>query len=540
MKLIPNLASIDTKAIQDCGIPGILLMEEAGAHVTDKVVEVLEAQGLDPQGAHVVLVCGPGNNGGDGFVCARRLSRYGVGGVTVLFWGDTDKLSDDAAINFNMLQWTRVSLLSLEDVETIQDLLDAADLIVDAMFGSGLTRDITGEAANLIQSMNEARKKYDIPTVSVDLPSGVDGATGQILGVAAEADHTITFAAGKPGLFLMPGKAYSGEVDVVDIGIPDFLLTEHDSNLRLITPSQTLEWLPTRSLDAHKYSIGHLLTVAGSQYMPGAPALVTEAAMLSGCGMVTLAAPASMIHHAPVMPEVVLQPMIDDGTGYAIEKAVDDLLQIMSQKRLNAICVGPGLGKQPETMAFVAKLLATVKAHFSGTVVVDADALNALAQLEADGQNTVGLDERFIITPHVGEFKRLLPDIEAVETDWVGAITKARKRFGCNVVLKSSNTMIATTRGNVWISPVGNPGMATAGSGDVLTGIIGAMAAQGLEPWVSAVAGVYLHGLSGDLASQRRGMTSLVASDITMTIPDAIVALAKQELLELESDENVE
>jgi len=515
MKLIPNLTDIDSKAVQQAGIPAEMLMENAGLQVA------LAVQAHCKPLQRGVILCGPGNNGGDGFVCARKLYQAGFHALTVIYTGKQYK--QEALANFEqILIGMPIQVINAhEQSELAIQQIDSADFVVDALFGSGLSRPVTGIEAQLIGAVNHAREqnRHAPWVLAVDLPSGVDGATGQILGCAVQAHETVTFACGKPGLYLYPGKTLAGQVSVVDIGIPPRFVEEDESPFRLVTREEARQWLPKRKPDSHKYSHGHVLVVAGSRSMPGAAVLCAEAAMSAGAGLVTLAAPASVFEQMNLMPEITRLPLADENALGAASVAA--LQQALVEKRYNTVILGPGLGQTPETTAALLALLETLK-QSERAVIVDADGLNALSTHPA------ALNERFILTPHIGECARLLnTDNQQVLGNVLEAAQQARSTYQAHIVLKSASTVIATfgTEPLCWISPTGNPGMATAGSGDVLSGIIGAMAAQRHAQqqnlWQSAPLGVYLHGLAGDAAADALTQYGMKASDITRHLPQA-------------------
>lgn len=509
MKLIPNLSEIDRKAVLQAGIPAAQLMETAGGMIA-KAVETF-CEPLD----NGVVICGPGNNGGDGFVCARKLQQAGFQHVSVIFTGG--RYQQESLTNFEQLMGLPIKVIDARNQTDLAlfRIRDAA-FVVDALFGSGLSWPIEGLEAQLIEAINQRHREHQAWVLAVDIPSGIDGVSGKILGAAVEADRTVTFAAAKPGLYLFPGKAHAGEVELADIGIPPNLIEEDESPIRLITPETAYQWLPVRQAESHKYSYGHLLVVAGSKAMPGAAQLCTEAAMRSGAGLVTLASPESALHQLRLLPEILRLPLGGDHLGKA---ALSDILKVLPGKYAGLL-IGPGLGQEPETFESAVQLVEM--AHkLDLPVVIDADGLNALAQ-----HGLPFMNERFILTPHVGECARLLEtDNASVQSDLLAAAEALRAKSGANVVLKSAATVIATADGLLWISPTGNPGMATAGSGDVLSGIIAAMAVQRQARQLSipeaAPLGVYLHGLSGDAAVEEYTTHGLHASVISHYLPNA-------------------
>jgi hydroxyethylthiazole kinase-like uncharacterized protein yjeF len=524
MKLISNLHEIDQKAIREAGIPAADLMESAGGQVAQAVQAHCSATQKG------VIVCGPGNNGGDGFVCARKLYGAGYQALTVIYTGQ-DYRNEALANLEKLLISLRIPVVNAnQQPELAIRHIEEADFIVDALFGSGLARPVQGLEASLVEAINARRQSAQSSWVlSVDLPSGLDSATGQVLGCGVQADVTVTFGAGKPGLYLQPGKAHAGNVSVVDIGLPKRLFEEDESPYRLITLANAGTWLPNRLADSHKYSYGHVLIIAGSQAMPGAAVLCSEAAMSSGAGLVTLAAPSQVFQQLPLMPEIMRLALPD--IAQLGDTSVNSLKEALAKGKYSTVIMGPGLGRDPETVSAIVSLLTHLKS-LNIPVVLDADGLNALSA------NPMMLSEQFILTPHVGECARLLGvENAAVSADLLGAAAQLLAKYGAQVVLKSASTVIATLNPSeestptdeptnlTWITPTGNPGMATAGSGDVLSGIIGAMAGQvhaAQHPfWQAAPLGVYLHGLAGDAAAESLTVHCLHASKITEYLPQA-------------------
>lgn len=514
MKLIPNLNEIDRQAIEVHHISGLTLMETAGRFVAEAVQNT-----VDDQTDVIVIICGRGNNGGDGYVCARLLKESGYENIVVLHTHELEDLSGDAKTNFE-----RLSLLNIEchvvdssNLSQLEEVIQSATVIVDALFGSGLTRNVEGLPKRLIELMNYSKEK-STGIISADLPSGIDGATGQVMGVAVNADKTVTFATGKPGLYIGDGKVYSGKVDVVDIGIPQTLIEQDDSQCYLVSKEIAKNCLPDRtSVEAqqgHKYTFGHVLVLAGSQIMPGAACLATHSAMVSGAGLVSIASPQLALDQMPLMPEV-MRVDIDSRNG---EFSPEDIQTVEDNtnkyEKINTILIGPGLGVTDGTTAFFENLMYSITStNYKGTVVIDADGLNCLAK------NPRRLDGRFILTPHIGEAKRLLDDKQYPDTLLMAQALQ--DKFQCQVVLKSSHTITATTEGKVWVNSTGCNALATAGSGDVLAGLISGLCAQTGNAINSAKLGVYLHGLAGEIASEDLTPYCVTASRVVDYLPEA-------------------
>jgi hydroxyethylthiazole kinase-like uncharacterized protein yjeF len=532
MKLIPNLHDIDQHAIRQAGIPAERLMESGGL----KVAQAVQAQ--CDKGQQGAILCGPGNNGGDGFVCARKLYEAGFQDLKVIYTGQDYRNEALANLEKLMLYLPIPLVNAREQSELAIRHMQEADFLVDALFGSGLARPLIGLEARLVEAINARQRNPKASTgswvLAVDLPSGIDGASGQILGCAVQADATVTLAAAKPGLYLQPGKSLAGAVSLVDIGIPARFVQEDESPYRLITPEDAQAWLPLRLPDSHKYRYGHVLVIAGSQAMPGAAILCSEAAMSAGAGLVTLAAPSQVFQQLQLMPEIMRLSLPD--AAQLGEASVSVLVEALASQKYNTVVLGPGLGRTAQTASAVMSLLNHLK-NLDLPVIIDADGLHALSN------RPFMLNEQFILTPHVGEAARLLGiENQAVSDDLLGAAAQLRAKYGAQIVLKSASTVIATlhasgipgepagsagveTHDLIWITPTGNPGMATAGSGDVLSGVVAAMAAQRQAAQTpvgqAAPLGVYLHGLAGDAAAESLTPYGMRASSITQHLPQA-------------------
>lgn len=511
LKLIPDLAPIDKKAIEELGIPSLLLMEEAGRLVALRIHKLIQQMGeVRPT---VTIVCGKGNNGGDGFVCARRLAMFDSCWVNVVHVAPIEEMSIDAQTNFKLLGYYPVNIVATHSLEQVDELLSQSQFIVDALFGSGLKRPIEGLYQDLIQAINTS----GAVNIAIDLPSGVQSATGNVLGSAIRADYTLTFGAPKPGLFLYPGKEHAGQVEVVNIGIPRQLIESDPSKLYLISPEKVASLMPNRPGSSHKYQFGNVLIIAGSKDMPGAAAMTAEACLRAGAGMVTLACPSSSFDRMQLSEEVICLSLPESAYGVVIPEAFDVLKEYFH--KFDTIAVGPGMKAVPESTQFFEKLLDYLIHTHKGGVVIDADGLNCLAQM----QNPPKLGERFILTPHLGECSRLLKqDKHTIQQDLMLACQKTAEKYHATIILKSSSTVIHRLGDRTWVNPTGNAGMATAGSGDILTGFVSGFLAQGLRPDRAARVSVYLHGMAGDKAAEELTQFCMTATDLIRFLPLAI------------------
>lgn len=466
------------------GIPGIDLMQKAG----EILFEAIENH--FPKAKTFLIVAGTGNNGGDGFVLANLLLEKGHK-VFVSIIGDEAKISGDAKLAFGQM--------SPEAKQLNDPKFDDYDLIVDAIFGAGLKRNVEGHYADVIHAINESAT----PVLAVDLPSGVNGQSGAISGCAIQADVTATFFRYKPGHFLYPGRQLCGDLHFGQIGIDDGVLTKIAPTTYLNTPALWQDQYPFLRETGHKYNRGHALAISGGLDKSGAARLMAKAALRIGAGLVTIACPIeTMAAHAAHSDAIMLSKM--DNIG--------DLEIILSDKRINAISVGPGLDPNEQTRELVKLFLDNER-----SVVLDAGALTAFSQQPDDLFNLI--NDRFaptILTPHDGEFARLFPDF-ASESDKLSKTKSAAQRAGATIVLKGPDSVIAHSGGNAAISNNAPPWLATAGSGDVLCGMIAGLLAQGMAEFEAACAGVWFHGEAGSKAGP-----GLISSDLEQALRSVI------------------
>jgi NAD(P)H-hydrate epimerase len=498
-----RMRAVDRWAIEERGVPSLDLMEGAGAGVART------AERLAPDGAAVVM-CGIGNNGGDGLVIARLLREAGRA-VTVVCAGDLAKLSADARANLERLPGP--APVSLADGS---DALAHASLIVDALLGTGFAGEPHGEIGAAIAALDGC----ETPIVSVDVPSGVDASTGVVAGLAVRAGATVTFHAAKPGLWIHPGKNHAGEVEVLDIGIPRG--APADAEIGLIEPA-ILRLLPRRTAVSTKFTSGHVLVAGGSRGLTGAPRMAALGAMRAGAGYVTACIPASQ--QAIVAgggPPELMSRGLPDSDGALTPAGVEVVLE--AARRGGSLALGPGLGRGDHAVAFARALARRAEIP----LVLDADGLNAHAGNSGahGGGHLDDLAQRAaatVLTPHPGELARLLEmDTEQIARERLACARRAARRAGAVVVLKGDDTLVADPSGVVAVSPGDSPALATAGSGDVLCGVIAALLAQGLPPFTAAAAGVMLHVLAGRTAARAQGAAEgVIASDVIAALPIA-------------------
>jgi len=506
----------DQLAIDRYRVPGIVLMENAGRAFADQV----EATFGSVSQKEVVILCGKGNNGGDGFVIARHLANRRAH-VTVIALAKTSEIKGDARTNLDaVLRMARdqEGSLTFKQVSSAKGFprLRKPDLIIDAIFGTGFSGAVRGIAEKAIRWVNG----QTCHVVSVDIPSGVDATTGVVQNLAVKADLTVTMGLAKIGQFVGQGREHCGNVVVADISIPRLLFRPDRRQVYRVQLEDVLALLPRRPLTAHKHSVGKIFVLAGSRNLTGAPTMAAQAAMKSGAGAVVLGTPRS-IYNTLIrkLTEVMVTPLDETAAGSVSFEAVEEIKKQI--RWADVVVIGPGLSTHPETQNLVLSLLPEIPKP----LVVDADGLNALAT-----DPTILRKRKYptVLTPHVGELSRLTKDNpDDIETFRVAFASRAADRLRCTVALKGSPTVTGTPGGPCYMNSTGNPGMATAGAGDVLTGIIAALAGQGLPMAEAAYCGAFIHGLAGDLASDAYGQRSVMALDILNHIPKALKMVEK-------------
>jgi len=507
-----QMRQIDKDTIEDIGIPGIVLMETAGS----EIVRAIERH--YPTAQRIGVFVGKGNNGGDGLVIARQLAHAGRE-VNIFLVSPAESFTGEALTNLDI---ARNLGLQIEEILTDAVFIDTlrCDLLVDAIFGTGLRGAVREPVANIINTINN----LPIPILSVDLPSGLDADSGNPLGTCVQADRTVTVGLPKRGLLLHPGAELAGKLEVVDIGFPQQVIDAQKIKVNWTTEKDAAAWIPPRSPASYKGSYGRVLVVAGSTGMTGAAALASEAALRVGAGLVTLAIPQSLNPILEVkLSEVMTLPLPETEAGSLAESTTSTILEY-AEKTKSLLAIGPGLSQHPETVGLVHQLISkNHKQELGLRMVIDADGLNALAQA-TDLISLLGAEA--VLTPHPGEMARLtnIP-ISTLESNRIGTAEEFANQHGVTLVLKGAPTITSNPNGNTWINSTGNAGMATAGMGDVLTGIIAGLMAQNVPSETAAVLGVYLHGLAGDIAAEKLGMHGLIAGDVLQTVSQAISSL---------------
>ena len=507
-----EMARIDERAISE-GIPGLQLMEEAGKGVSRVVEGLLGGY----RGQKVVIVCGKGNNGGDGFVVGRLAALSGAQ-VRVFLLANCKDVKGDARSALNRVREGDVETEIVDassGMKAVRRAVSEADVTVDALLGTGIQGGPRGEFQAAIDTING----ITCPVVSVDVPSGLDADTGAVTGSCIRATRTVTFGNPKRGHLFYPGRSAVGQLHLVDIGLPSSAIETESSRTFWIAASGGLDLLPLRSPTAHKGDCGRVFVLSGSVGMTGAAALTATSALRGGAGLVTVGIPESLNDtvEAKVTEAMTLPlPEVRKARCLAL-RARGDVRRVM--EGADCVALGPGLGQHHETAELVRRLLEDIQVPS----VLDADALNALS---GEPERLRALHAPSVVTPHPGEFCRLTgKDAATVAGDPIGSARELAEIAGVTVVLKGSPTVVATADGEAYLNPSGNAGMATGGSGDVLTGLIAALIGQGLQVPEAACLGVYMHGLAADLVSEEKGEAGMIAGDLVSAIPEAEQAI---------------
>jgi NAD(P)H-hydrate epimerase len=522
---VAETREVDRRAVEEFGVPGLVLMENAAIGLADAVGERFPAAGS------VAIFCGPGNNGGDGLALGRHLA---IRGYEVRLWlaAGGREPGGDAGVQLAICRKQGLAIEVLgggaeggegsgrgdpADLEAALAAARGCDLVVDALFGTGLARPLGGLYAELVERLSE----LPVPRLAVDLPSGLNGDRAEVFGPALAADVTVTFGAPKPAQIFPPAAELVGELVVADLGVPAGLLGGASGGLHLLVAAELAGLLPPRRPDGHKGDYGHALLVAGSPGKAGAAILAARAAVRVGAGLVTAAVPSPILATVDggSVESMTLAVAAGEG-GQLAPAAVEQLLAAAAGK--SAVAVGPGLGQLAPTAAAIRAFVAACPLP----LVVDADAVNAFAGRHRElAGRPAGVAT--VLTPHPGELGRLLGISTAVvEADRVAAARRAAAECASIVVLKGHRSLVATPEGAVYVSPTGNPGMATGGSGDVLTGALAGLLGQVEEPLAAVQLGVFAHGLAGDLAAEEIGEVGLAAGDLVDRLPAALARLA--------------
>lgn len=508
MKLVTakEMKALDVQAQNDYAMPGILLMDNAAQAVAEAVHEALTAL----EGERVVIFCGGGNNGGDGLGAARWLQSYGVSVRAFVVGAALDVVQGDAAMELAMFTKAggRVEALSTEDDWVLAELAASkADVLVDALLGTGFHGELEGDVLRACELLNKSEKYI----LAVDVPTGVNADNGAVSENAVRADHTVTMALVKTGLLLYPGREYCGDIELADISMPVKLVEEYKSDKYRLTDEIVRELLPLRKANAHKGDAGRVVICAGSPGYTGAAALASDAAVKAGAGLVSLYTPLSSRDVLAIkLTEVMVHGLLERMPGILGGGAASDVAS--SAEAADVLAIGPGLGTSESTQEAVRTILQKI----TTPVVIDADALTALA---GHTEILAAMQAQKVLTPHPGEMARLTGlEIAEIEADRINVAKKYAEEWQAIVVLKGAPTVIGCPNGTVYVNSTGNSSLATGGSGDVLTGIIAGLAAQEISLQEAAICGVYLHGLAAELTGIDIG---LAAGELAALLPQA-------------------
>jgi len=517
MKIVTSqqMREIDRKTIEEYGISGLILMENAGLGVFKNLKKIYH----NLKEKEVIIFAGSGNNGGDGFVVARHLRNYGTK-VKVFLLNSFNKISGDAKINLDIIDKMGIELIEITSYKSkeLKEICRASDILIDAILGTGLRGEVIGLKAKIIDLMNNSGKEI----VAIDIPSGLYADSGQIAGICVKANYTISLALAKIGLLLYPGANYVGKLFIEDISIPKSLLDVKEIKCNIVTRDQIRLLLPKRFEYNNKGSFGKVLLLAGSPGMTGAAFLTGEAAIKSGTGIVVMGIPKSLNSIMEIkLTEVMTLPLEESLNKTLDQKSERKILEIAQD--FNVLGIGPGISRNSNTQ----ELIKNVIKKASIPLVLDADALYGLRKNDhilKDAQIPI------VITPHPGEMARFInKEVGYVLDNALQIALETAYDLGITVVLKGARTIIAGSKGNTFINIGDNCGMATAGSGDVLTGIISSLIAQGLDEVSAAISGVHVHSLSGNLARKIKGERGMTAMDILMQIPYAFLNIENME-----------
>lgn len=499
-----EMQQIDGTTIDTYSLCGSILMERAGLSVAERIKSRFTKK-------PVMILAGGGNNGGDGFVIARELYNNNWD-VKIFLFAKMEHLKGEASVHSKIAKSFGVPIEERTEIDT-DELTNT--IVVDSLLGTGLKRNVKEPLNQVIDVVNKAEGTQ---TVAVDIPSGISSDTGQVMGTAVKADFTVTFGLPKRGHYLCPGYVHTGELFVEDIGFPRSLLESDQLRVEVSEPGQLRQLLPRRQQNAHKGNFGHVFLVAGSKGKTGAALMAARAALRSGAGLVTIGIPESISQtfSCRVLEEMIL-PLPCSG-GYFTMDSLGPALQFLEQKA-TVLAIGPGVSSEQETSSFVRALCSKAKVP----VVIDADGINAF---QKESQVLSQIEAPCVITPHPGEMARLTGmSAKLIDDDRIHVAMEFAKVFNVHVLLKGFPTVLASPDDRVCINPTGNPGMASAGSGDVLTGVIAGLIAQGIPTVESIKLGTYLHGLSGNIAASKKTEIAMIARDILDFLPEALKQL---------------
>lgn len=512
MKLVTSaqMQAVDHRAIDGMGVPGLELMENAGHEIAHAISRV---HGDDVREMRVAVVAGKGNNGGDGFVVARYLHEWGAD-LHIFTLADPDDYKGDALENLKRVRELNLPITWInEEIENLE-LLDF-DIVVDAIFGTGFNGVVREPISSVIQYLND----LDIPVVAVDTPSGLNNDTGEVEGACVWADMTVSLALPKIGQYFYPGRSQCGVTTIVDIGMPPEALAEIDSSINLITSAMVSEKIPDREPTCYKGDCGKIFVLGGSVGMTGAVTLAAESAVRSGSGLVYAGIPKSLNDILEIkLTEALTKPLPELKKARSLPvRALGPILENI--RAVDACCLGPGVGRHFETIELFRRLIP----NLDRPAVLDADGLFPFSEKP---DLLKSCPAPLVLTPHAGEFARLSgKKLPARQIECFEPLREYSRLIGKVVLLKGAPTLICSPEGEIYVSPTGNPGMATGGSGDVLTGVIGSLLGLGLSALDATLCGAFIHGMAGDLAHSETGTFGLTASKISEHLPEVFLRL---------------
>ncbi len=523
--LTPNSMRKSDQDTINAGYPEILLMEAAARGTAEYADEIIKSEILNldnyynvserqvKEDISILIFVGKGNNGGDGLAAARFLKSYGYQ-VEIIMSAEIDELKSINKINFDLCVYNDINYYQYKNISEseIINKLKQSHFIIDALLGTGINGEVRGNSKKIIELINSTVSKSTKSILAVDIPSGISGKSGEILGTAVKADYTSTMAAYKRGLLLFPGREYSGRIKVIDIGIKKNIISKNNDGLRLFTKEDAQRFAPKRKADGHKGTFGRTAILSGSRGMVGAPLLSADAALRSGSGLIYLLLPEEIEESVSVQLNEVLTKAVSSSDGIINSNSLSFILDFT--QNMDVLAVGPGLGNNKETEKVISELLKKLNMP----LILDADALNSIKDLKILKNSSAEI----LITPHPGEMSRLVnKPIKEINANRIDTARNFASEYGVNIILKGAATVTAAPDGRAFLNNTGTNGMATAGSGDVLTGISASLAAQGMDLFEAASLAVYLHGKAGEFAAAQKSDFALKAGDIIDSMSEA-------------------
>ena len=511
-----EIQEMDRLTIHELGIQGVVLMENAARGAA----RVFMDHFTPSDNSHVVILCGRGNNGGDGYVMARYLHEKGLK-VTVIVLSQLERISGDALVNLEIIRRMGLEVLEVpasDEWAGLSRMITGCDFVIDGILGTGLNSPVRGFYGQVIKEINALNK----PVMAIDIPSGLNADTGQVMGLAINADLTVTFGFPKVGQVVFPGAELVGRLVRIDIGIPGIFANRAATRYNMSEPDDFSDLINIEKQDIHKGNRGHLLVIAGSTGKTGAATLTALGALRAGAGLVTLGVPESL---NPILEskltEAMTVPLPETAEGSISLEAKGEINRLMEGK--TALAIGPGLSTNDETTTMVRHIVAGCRLP----MVIDADGVNALVnKLDV----LTNCKESAMLTPHPGEMGRLTGlKSSDVQYDRIGTAIKFVKEYGCFLVLKGARTIIAEPGGEIYVNPTGNPGLSSGGTGDVLTGLIGGFLARGWPMTKAAIGGVYMHGMAADLLAEYMGQAGILANELLTVLPGLMASIGRGE-----------